>query len=444
MKKKVKLLGLVVLTMVTINSQAQMGKDDGSKYGHGEDSVRCITNLSLYREYSRNKDYKMALGYWQVVFDECPKSSKNIYIDGAKIYKSFLKEPATDERKAQLCDTLMLIYDRRIENFGQKGYVRGRQGADLLKYRRNDGVEFVKQGYGYLKEAVNLQGEKTSKAVLPTLLSASITLYNEEAADAKQVIEDYVLVSNVIDKLIAKKPNDSRLKKLKTSLDANFVSEGPGDCDKLVDYFTEEHKTKSNDIAFLQMLTSLLRQRECTESELFFTASKNLHELSPSAESALNVALLARNKGKFDEAITFYQQAADLEQDASKKADILFGMAVAYQKTGNKTSSREAALKAAELKEGFGEPYILVGQLYADSKSECSSLKIPHSIYWVAVDMFKKAKAIDPALGERVTKLVATYSKYYPNKEEAFFEGINEGDAYKVGCWINATTKARF
>ncbi len=445
MKKTLTLLfGLILFTVLSINSQAQMGKVDGSRFGHGEDSIRCIKSLSLYRENVKNQAFDYALNDWKTVFDECPKASKNVYIDGAKIYQYLLDKEKNPERIITLCDTLMLIYDRRIEHYGQKGNVRGRQGADLLKYRRNDGVEFVKQGYEYLQESMKLSGAKTSKAVLPTLLSASITLYNQGETEANQVIEDYMAVSKIIEGMIAKKPNDKRLQDLKSTLDANFVNEGPGECETLIEYFTEEHKTKKADIEFLKMLTVLLRQRDCTESDLFYIAAKDLHILQPSAGSAINIAILARNKGKHKEAIDYYKQAIELEEDVDKTADYYLEIAMAYQKLDNKISSREAALKAASIRPNFGKPYIIIGQLYGTSISDCGSIKLPKAIYWLAIDMFKKAKSIDPSLEEVANKSIANYSQHFPNKEDAFFLGINEGDTYKVECWINASTIARF
>ena len=58
MKTKFFTLVFFCLMMALPDMQAQKGVDDGSKYGHGDDSVRCVTNLSLYREYARQKDYK--------------------------------------------------------------------------------------------------------------------------------------------------------------------------------------------------------------------------------------------------------------------------------------------------------------------------------------------------------------------------------------------------
>lgn len=87
MKTLVFLLGILAIIWVSPSAWAQKGRDDGSKFGHGEDSVRCVTNLSLYRENVKSKHNDLALGYWRIVFDECPKSSKNIYLDGAKMYQ---------------------------------------------------------------------------------------------------------------------------------------------------------------------------------------------------------------------------------------------------------------------------------------------------------------------------------------------------------------------
>ena len=73
-------------------AHSQRGIDDGSQYGHGKDSIRCLTNISLYREYARQKLYKDALPYWRLAFAECPGASKNIYIDGVKMYKYYIEK----------------------------------------------------------------------------------------------------------------------------------------------------------------------------------------------------------------------------------------------------------------------------------------------------------------------------------------------------------------
>ena len=39
---------LFVLSLGTTASFAQTGASDGSRFGHGEDSIRCLKNISIY------------------------------------------------------------------------------------------------------------------------------------------------------------------------------------------------------------------------------------------------------------------------------------------------------------------------------------------------------------------------------------------------------------
>ena len=52
MKIKVLLLALGC-TMGTLGAYAQKGVDNGTQFGSGEDSVRCITNISLFVPYAK-------------------------------------------------------------------------------------------------------------------------------------------------------------------------------------------------------------------------------------------------------------------------------------------------------------------------------------------------------------------------------------------------------
>ena len=42
---------LCALSLGTTAVFAQKGVEDGSRFGHGEDSLRCLQNISIYSEY---------------------------------------------------------------------------------------------------------------------------------------------------------------------------------------------------------------------------------------------------------------------------------------------------------------------------------------------------------------------------------------------------------
>ena len=81
--------------------------------------------------------------------------------------------------------------------------------------------------------------------------------------------------------------------------------------------------------------------------------------------------------------------------------------------------------------------------MYAASNS-CGANEFENkAVYWLAIDVYKKAKSIDASLTAMVANKIASYSKRYPDKETAFFHGYQNGQNYTVGCWINRTTTIR-
>ncbi len=100
--------------------QGQNGSDIYNNPNYGADSAArmdCANHLSTMSEFMKIDLYSYALSSWKVVFDECPASSKNIYLYGIKIYREYLLIEKDPERINQLVDTLMMVYDRRIEYF---------------------------------------------------------------------------------------------------------------------------------------------------------------------------------------------------------------------------------------------------------------------------------------------------------------------------------------
>ncbi len=446
MKKGVftQLFTLFLISLLPLNTMAQKGVEDGSKYGHGQDSIQCLTNLSLYREYARQGDFKSALPFWRQVFQNCPQSTLNIYIDGARMFHDLIQENQNDAaKKDAYVDTLMMIYDQRLKYYDDVANVRGRQGVDLLRYKRDD-IKYVQQAYDYLSESIQANKARVSEPVMATYISASLTLYQNKKIDQNQAISDYLLISDIINKSLKARPNNSVLKSIKSSIDDNFTADGPDNCDTLNTYFNKIYQDQSNDPDFLELMTTILTNSNCTDTKLFYDASIKLQSLKPSAQSAANIGQMAYNRGNYNEASTYYKQAIQLETDDMKKADYYMGLALALDKLKQFSEAREDALKAEQLHPNWGDPYIFIGQMYAETQDQCSNITLPASVFWAAVDKFNMAKKVDPSVEEKANKLILTYSQYYPKKEDAFFHNVHEGDSYTVGCWINETTTARF
>ena len=114
-------------------------------------------------------------------------------------------------------------------------------------------------------------------------------------------------------------------------------------------------------------------------------------------------------------------------------------------KEGRGEQGRVYARKAIELDRTDGEPYMIIGYLYASAGKDCNANPLQaKAVYWAAVDQFVKAKTVDPSIAAKANEMIRDYSKMFPTSEDAFFYNVFEGDEYQVECWINETTKARF
>ncbi|MEE4214817.1 MAG: hypothetical protein V2I34_07095, partial [Bacteroidales bacterium] len=146
---------VIFLSFFIIPAFGQKGIEDGSKYGHNEDSVNCRKNLSLYKTYYDQQNYEMALSFWRKAFFECPRSSSNLHLHGINMFKTLY----TNTKERAYIDTIEMIYDARIKYFNRKSYYLGRKGMDIFDMAEGD-LELVKLANATLEDAIETDPRK--------------------------------------------------------------------------------------------------------------------------------------------------------------------------------------------------------------------------------------------------------------------------------------------
>ncbi len=428
----------------------QLAAQNG-KYGNTpEDSINCVKNLSVYKDFLRDKDFKGAKRHWDVAFATCPKSSLKMYVDGIKILKAMAKEnKGNKERVNVLADSMLLVYDQRIANFGKEGYVLGRKGSVMYRYKRPS----LEEAFATLEKSIDLQKEKSEAAVLLYYFKAAVKMDKTTKKSSDEWVAIFTKCADVINYNLA---NMSDKKKLESYVKAwdNIIqmAEPYFTCDIIVPFFEARFEKYGERDDWLKRSAAFMEQRECDDSDIYFKIANTMHNNNPSSQSARSMGIMALKKKDYSKASGFFKQAIGLleqEQDDENldenSANLELLLAKSYFGSGDYSSARVHAKKAASHKSGWGEPYMLIGDMYAASISKCSDetdgkLKTP---YWVAIDMYRKAKSVDPAMSDNAGKKIAQYSQYFPAKSDAFFYNLTEGSDYTVGCWINETTKVR-
>jgi len=431
----------------TVNVEGFNLPQDYGKYG--KDSAQCVMKLSLYREFykqwkaSRYKNPAVsdAITSWRWVFSNCPQASQNTYIDGLKMMEFYMKSAKEDAAKASYLDTIMVIYDQRIKYFGREGYVLGRKGSDLFKYA----PEEYEKAYHIFKKSVDLRGNKSESFVLVYYFRTVSKMVDAEKIDKSLIIDAYDQLSGIIEYNLKNSEEGSKgheeWQNVKGNIELSF--EPYATCEDLISIYSKKFSETPDDVELLKKITSMLDKKDCTDSELFFQTSVKLNELEPSPSSSYMIAKMMFRKEQYNEAIPYLEDALNIEDDESK-SDVYLILASIYRQLKNFSKSRENARKSLDLNPGQGHAFLIIGDMYAASASDCGDNDLTTKVaYWAAVDMYRAAKKADDEVAEIANKRIEIYSKQFPNSETIFFYDLKEGDTYTVGCWINAKTTVR-
>ena len=448
-KMKIKKSGLLVSVFLFFFTSgfAQKGVEDGSQYGHGPDSVRCIRNYTLYRESYDQKNFPEAFPYWRKVYAECPRVRKSIYIHGANMYKFYITKAINKKEISlanSLIDTLMMVYDQRVKWYpSDKARILGYKASDLLRFKGKD-MEYMKKVYAFSSQAIKLKGNTASKADLSTYMRATLALFQQNVITDQEVVENYARSIKIIDAQLEKNPDSEELDQLKEQIGANFANSGAASCKSLITLFTPQFKKSPADVTVLKKIIFWLSNTDCTDSDLFLHSNIALNKIEPSPNLAYHIAQLYNKRGDYKSAIGYYKQAIAGEKDGITKGKYLIELGyITLTQYKDMPQAKKYALEAIQADPSAGKPHLLLGTLYGSAKDFGDDDLSHKSVFWAAVDQFNIAKKRDPELVKVANEKIKSYMSFFPDTEMIFFYGFKVGDSYKIGGWINETTKVR-
>lgn len=405
----------------------------------GPDSVKTIQNISVYREFFKQKNYEAAMETWRKVFNDAPCARETTHMDGITMYKAMLAKEKNKEKRAQLIDTIFMIYDARSANFPENaGSIVGRKAVDMLNYTPEPNINILNT----FKRSIKLGGNNTEYFVMPYYFKVALKEFSSGQLTKEQVIEIYESMDKIIQYNIAAENNVDKYLEAKQSLDADLAGNIIKDCDEITALFEAKFKANPANKELRDLLFSLLLSKGCTNKDLFLTVAESKYKETPTATLAL---VLGRKYKDSDlgQSVKYYDAAINSADNDSTKAVYTFEMASVYSANNQFSKARQTAMDAARLQPRWGKPYLFIGDLYASSSRQCGSGIESQSVFWAAIDKYQYAKSIDPSVAEEANRKIGQYSGYFPRSEDLFFNNIGKGSSYKVGCWIGETTTVR-
>ena len=450
MKKMV--TALLALSLSATAVFAQKGVEDGSRFGHGQDSLNCLQNISIYTEYVKTNNFKDAYPSWKAVFDEAPWAQIATYTNGAKILRALIAAEKDGAKQKEYFNLLMKVHDQRIQYLEQlntlsrtkatKGDIMGTKAHDYFTMGGSDNNEV----YAMFAEAVAAEKHNLPYYVLMEFVDASARKVKADEAHKEQFVQDYIAASGYANEALNAATKESAKKNYKTAkenIDAHFINSGVATCDNLQAIYAPKVEASKTDLEYLKQVVKVMKMLGCTESEAYFAASEYAHAIEPTAETAIGCGYMYYKKGDFDKCISYFDNAIELEQDPIKKADYNYSAAAVLFANKQLSKAKQYARKAIELNGEWGKPYMLIAQMYASSPNWSDEGALNKCTFFAVIDKLQKAKSVDPSCAEEADKLIRTYAGYTPKDEDLFFIGLKKGNAVTIGGWIGETTTIR-
>ncbi len=415
----------------------------------------CNSNSSISHEAVRAGNFKDAYAPCMAVLKDCPTLRFYTYTDAIKILKAFLGD-IKDRNSAdykKYFDELMQVYDQEIQYLPEinkklktpmsASKELGKKAVDYLQFSPNPDKE---QAYKWLTEATRGTANDPDGAILHYFLQTSMEKVKADDNHTDQFFQDYIDASKYADDAIAAETNEKKkavLQTIKDNLVAMFVQSGVADCESLQNIYGPKVEENKTDSTFLKKALNILKLMKCNESEVYFKASEYMYQIDPTADAAVGVAYMYYKKGDYDNAVKYFDEALIKETDNDKKAEMAYATAAALMQAKKLSQARAYCQKAIGFKENYGDPYILLAQLYGSNPNWTDEPALNKCTYFVVIDKLQRAKAVDPSVTERANELIGTYSRHTPQAKDLFMLGYKAGDRITIGGWIGESTTIR-
>jgi len=429
---------------------------------------------SIYRQALKNENFTLAYENWEVAYDIAPAADGKRdyhYMDGVKILKWKLNNGASEEDKNGIKQRIMTLFDQAASCYKQQaidlpscngaqdcydakaGYVLGRKAYEMYYTFNMPRIQI----FNTINESMDLAGNASEYIIFDPMAASIVTLYERDEITAEQAREAHgklieIGAFNIENNDTYKAYFEQAVKGMEVKM--SKIEDDLYDCQYFKDKLIPEYQADPENGELVERIYIKLVKKHCDTTEAIMIELKEKYlvyvdeynkkvQAELAAKNPAYAAKLLYDEGKYKAALKKYEEALDSEPDLEKQADIHFRMAsILGRKLNRYSEARQEARAAASLKDNWGQPYILIGDLYASSK--CGDQWNQRLAVLAALDKYAYAKSIDEDSAAEANRRIATFSGSKPLQNEGFMRGLKEGQTVKVGCWIGEKVKLRF
>ncbi|WP_029034197.1 hypothetical protein [Salinimicrobium terrae] len=426
----------------------------------------CATTAALAYSDAKAKNYDAAWTRIETLREECPSYHIATYQYGERILKDRL-EKAPDAEKKAIAQELIEIYRERLQYFPSKTD-EGDVNADIAQLTYDVKLGTTEEQYEAFDKAFEQNPNSLNAKSLYTYFYLLVELQDAGKKDLQEVFDKYDVViakleqqenetaeslANLIEKQEAGEELSAKEKARLNAYEKNLVAYSAvkgsinaklgqrADCDNLIPLYSKDFEANKGDTEWLKRVNSRLSAKDCTEDPLFVKVSEALHQLEPSASSAYSLGQLAESKGNTAKAMEYYNQAAELQEDPSVRANIYYRIANNLKEKGQYGNARNMYRKAIASKPSLGRAYLQIANMIALSANNCGDTAFEkRAVYWKAAEYAERAARVDPSISGTANETASAYRGRAPQRQD-IFQNDMQGKTINIGCWIGESVR---
>ncbi|MCB9282756.1 MAG: hypothetical protein H6563_01670 [Lewinellaceae bacterium] len=419
----------------------------------------------LYRQFLKNENYDEAFKYWQKAYELAPAADGQRpfhYMDGRDFYMRMFNNETDEAKKKEYAANILRLYDEQMRCYDNENLLMGLKVYDMFYNLRSPYPELLKT----LKEAVEKGGNNTAYTVLEPYAHVLVFQFKNKQMSVEEARQTHIKINEIADYNIANNKEYGTYYQQAKDRFTPVLAEVEGelfDCAFFKKKFEPLYRANPEDYEAMKYYYNKMVQQGCSEDDPLVKEMKTRYEEIVTKINAEKLAAFyvenpgshakaLYDEGKYAEALDKYEEAIQKEESKGDDADqeIIAGYYFAQasilgRKLDRYSAARDYALKAARTRPNWGQPYMLIGDLYAESSSSCGSEAWDHHIaVLAAIEKYSYARSIDPNVADEANEKIARYSKFKPQSEEGFMRGVQAGSTIKVPCWIGETVRVSF
>ncbi|MEP5612612.1 MAG: hypothetical protein ABJP45_10200 [Cyclobacteriaceae bacterium] len=397
--------------------------------------TKAVEQEAFYKVLIAQSKLNEAMKPLNWLYTNNPELNPAIYINGVKNLNNIIKGGVDAERKARLQDSILWMYDMRIQHFEDDASTMDRKAYEAFKMYYNKPAQYPMLADLYAK-AYEMNGPEISYFNLNPYMMLATNFYKSDVAkmSAEKVLDIHTLISDIIDQQRKAGGNEERLKKEQDKVDGFLGSIGDVlNCNFIETNLVPEFRENPTDLTTAKKIFSYSVRAKCTDQPYFLEASVTVYESQPTYELAKVLGGKYLANDEFSKAMEYHTKALELTTVDTEKAESTLSLAIASSKLGKKVMARKYAYESLSLVPNDPRAYNLIGNLYFTSFNECQggeSKVIDRGVYLAAYKMYERA-------GNKAQMQAS--KEQFPSIEEIFNENYEEGQTVTVSCWINET-----